>query len=51
MTLDEFRERRGEGLRPYAEDGEVAEWQLEMALNEVGRSFLVLDAYLTEGKL
>lgn len=33
-------------LRPYAEDGEVASWRLELSLNRLGRAFLDIDQYL-----
>lgn len=38
-------------LRPYANDGEVAEWRLELTLNDLGSSFLRLDEYLGVGGL
>ncbi|QKW23991.1 DUF4365 domain-containing protein [Kitasatospora sp. NA04385] len=38
------------GLRPYADDGEVALWRLELTLNELGRSFLVVDRFGATGR-
>lgn len=46
-SLREFRDELGAGLRPYEVGDEVASWQLELTLNDVGKSFLVLDRYLT----
>jgi hypothetical protein len=34
-------------LRPYSDDSEVASWRLEMTLNDIGRAFCDLDAYLS----
>lgn len=36
----------GSGIRPYMEDGEVAKYRLELMLNDLGRSFLIVDRYL-----
>jgi hypothetical protein len=36
------------GLRPYGDDGEVAQWRLEVMLNDVGLAFLTVDAYLDD---
>jgi hypothetical protein len=46
-TLREFREGLGAGLRPYDVGDEIAAWQLELTLNDVGKSFLILDRYLS----
>ncbi|MET9404043.1 DUF4365 domain-containing protein [Kitasatospora sp. NPDC002965] len=46
----EWRERRLPGLRPYTDDGEVAFWRLELTLNELGTSFLVVDQFGATGK-
>jgi hypothetical protein len=36
------------GLRPYdLEAGEVARWRLVLELNELGRSMLMLDDFLS----
>jgi len=45
---------RGEGgatdLRPYTNAaGEVDKWRLELTLNDLGKAFLVLDRFATEG--
>ncbi len=38
-------------LRPYTnEAGEVDYWRLELTLNDVGKAFLVVDRFATEGK-
>ena len=39
---------RGDGseLRPYEDNGETASWRLELVLNELGRSFLVVSDFL-----
>jgi len=36
-------------LRPYSEDGEVAHWRLELTLNELGRSFILVHRFLENG--
>jgi hypothetical protein len=41
----EWRERKPE-IRAYSDDGEVASYRLELALNELGKAFLILDKYL-----
>jgi hypothetical protein len=44
-------DRRDDRLRPYGDSfGEVALWQLELKLNDVGRAFLRMDEYLS-GKM
>jgi hypothetical protein len=49
-TFEEWR-RNGvaEGIRPYADDGEVAYSRIELTLNELGKAFLILDKFATEG--
>jgi hypothetical protein len=50
---DDFSEWRGElpELRPYEiSGGEVARYRLELVLNEVGKSFLMLDRFLETGE-
>jgi hypothetical protein len=43
--------RRATDLRPYAnEAGEVDLWRLELTLNELGKSFLVVDEFATEAR-
>jgi Domain of unknown function (DUF4365) len=37
------------GLRPYADNGEVAFWRLEARLGKVGEAFLDLDPFLSTG--
>lgn len=48
-SFEAWRRGRGlVGLRPYTdEQGEVAHWRLTLRLNELGSSFLSLDAYLS----
>ena len=49
---ERFEWRRGrlqDGLHPYADDGEIGYWRLELTLNELGRSFLVVDGFATDG--
>jgi hypothetical protein len=42
--------REPHNLRPYANAaGEVDYWRLELTLNELGRAFLVVDQFATEG--
>lgn len=51
---DEFREWRAElaQIRPHSlSHGEVAHYRLELTLNEVGRAFLKLDAFLNSGEV
>jgi hypothetical protein len=37
-------------LRPYdVAFGEVAAWQLELKLNNIGRAFLLMDKHLSDG--
>lgn len=51
-TYEEWLEGRlVPALRPYADDGEVADWKLELTLNDLGSSFLRLDEYLGVGGL
>ncbi|MEU8061788.1 DUF4365 domain-containing protein [Microbispora bryophytorum] len=49
--FDEWRQGlRARGLRPYANGaGEVDFWRLELTLNELGRSFLIVDQFATSG--
>jgi hypothetical protein len=51
-TFDAWRcSRVAPGLRPYANaSGEVDYWRLELTLNELGRAFLVVDKFGTEGE-
>lgn len=37
-----------EGIRPVAEDGETATYSLLLSLNDLGKSFLLLDDYLSD---
>ncbi len=47
---DWHAERHGDMIRPYAnEQGEVDHFRLELTLNELGRSFLVVDQFATTG--
>lgn len=48
-NFEEWREMRGlTGLRPYeVEADELARWRLVVELNELGRSFLVVDGILS----
>jgi hypothetical protein len=49
VDFDEWRANHVEsGIRPYEDNGEVARWQLELRLNDLGESFLVVDHYLDE---
>ncbi|GIG93335.1 DUF4365 domain-containing protein [Plantactinospora endophytica] len=50
--FDQWRSRRlAPGLRPYANpSGEVDFWRLELTLNELGKAFLVVDKFGTEGR-
>jgi hypothetical protein len=52
MDYEEWAEGRGlNDLRPYTSVfGEVALWRLELTLNELGRAFLVVDQFATEGE-
>jgi len=52
VTADYTEWRRGrvqDGLHPYTDDGEIGYWRLELTLNELGRSFLVVDGFATNG--
>lgn len=52
LTEDYTDWRRGRfpgGLRPYTDDGEIGYWRLELTLNELGKAFLVVDKFGTEG--
>ena len=47
LTYDEWVANQGErGLQPSWDDGEVAQWRLNLELSELGRVFLVLDDFL-----
>lgn len=48
--FEEWRELRGlTGLRPYeVEADELARWRLVLELNELGRSLLVVDGFLSD---
>jgi hypothetical protein len=48
---DEWRNRRrSTGLRPYKNpSGEVDFWRLELSLGELGKSFLLVDEFATNG--
>lgn len=48
-NFEEWREMRGlTGLRPYeVEADELARWRLIVELNELGRSFLLVDGFLS----
>ncbi|WDQ02256.1 DUF4365 domain-containing protein [Micromonospora chalcea] len=50
--FDQWRSRRlAPGLRPYASpSGEVDFWRLELTLNELGKAFLVVDRFGTDGR-
>ena len=49
QDYEEWARGRDRGLRPYAnEAGEVDLWRLELALNELGKGFLVVDEFATE---
>lgn len=50
VGFEEWRELRGlTGLRPYeVEAGELARWRLVLELNELGRSLLVVDGFLSD---
>jgi hypothetical protein len=43
------RSRTPEGIRPYASDGEIDHFRIELTLNELGNAFLVVDQFATEG--
>jgi hypothetical protein len=48
---DYLVEYRSHELRPYRNDaGEVDYWRLELTLNDVGKAFLVVDRFATEGE-
>ena len=51
IGFDDWREMRGlTGLRPYeVKADEVARWRLLLELNELGRSLLVVDGFLSDG--
>jgi Domain of unknown function (DUF4365) len=51
VDFDEWRNFRGlTGLRPYeVEAGELARWRLVLDLNDLGRSLLVVDGFLSDG--
>jgi hypothetical protein len=48
-SYDEWKGDRSDNrLRPYGDSfGEVALWQLELTLNDVGRAFLLMDKHLS----
>lgn len=47
LTYDEWQENQGgHDLQPVWNDGEVAQWHLNLELSELGRAFLVLDDFL-----
>lgn len=49
-TYDWAEPGYGEGLRPYENaSGEVDYWRLELTLNELGRAFLVVDRFASDG--
>lgn len=37
-----------EGIVPYHEDGEIASYRLRLSLNEIGKSFVEIDRFLSE---
>lgn len=50
-SLTEWR-RKQPRIRPYiVEAGEIANFRLEIVINELGTAFLKLDRYLETGKL
>lgn len=52
MHSEEYKEWHSKmaGIRPYTiSSGEVALFQLELTLNEVGSAYLSLETFLTEG--
>jgi hypothetical protein len=51
IDFEEWRDVRGlTGLRPYeVEARELARWRLVLQLNELGRSVLVVDGFLSDG--
>lgn len=50
-TFEEWRRSRvADGIRPYANSaGEVDYFRIELTLNELGKAFLVVDKFATEG--
>ncbi|HTZ44784.1 MAG TPA: hypothetical protein VMB79_13055, partial [Jatrophihabitans sp.] len=50
-TFDDWRRSRlAQGIRPYSNAaGEVDYFRLELTLNDLGRAFLVVDKFATEG--
>ncbi|REK83723.1 DUF4365 domain-containing protein [Rhodococcus erythropolis] len=49
-SFEGWQRGRPQGLRPYSTAcGEVDYWRLELTLNELGRAFLVVDKFGTEG--
>lgn len=53
LTEDYTDWRRGrfpKGLRPYTDDGEIGYWRLELTLNDLGKAFLLVDRFATEGE-
>lgn len=50
-SYEDWQSRRSlQPLRPYANGaGEVDFWRLELTLNELGRAFLLVDRFATEG--
>lgn len=47
MSFDEWY-NEPEGIVPYQEDGEVATYRLQLELNDLGRSFMDIDGFLSE---
>jgi Domain of unknown function (DUF4365) len=43
------RSRVLEGIRPYESGGEVDHFRIELTLNELGKAFLVVDRFATDG--
>lgn len=50
-SFEEWRRSRvAEGIRPYANAaGEVDYFRIELTLNELGKAFLIVDKFATEG--
>ncbi|ABO23560.1 DUF4365 domain-containing protein [Shewanella loihica] len=47
MSFDEWY-NEPEGIVPYQEDGEIASYRIQLELNELGRSFMEIDGFLSE---
>lgn len=47
MSFEEWY-KEPDGIVPYQEDGEVASYRLRVQLNDLGKSFIEIDSFLSE---